>query len=207
MAKPYPAADLATERDGAPQSRNAQILDIARRLFGEKGYDRTSLRDIAEAAGVTKAALYYHFPDKDALYHKVVIESMQQLLDVVQAAVDAQAEPVAQLRAFFHASVDFYETHPYYFQAGSNSFQVQTGDKRLMAVALRDRYEEILRGCVRRAIDTDVMRAIDVPLLGRYLLSSFNQISRWHTPGGALTVRQVTDQYLDFALHGVLLAR
>mgnify|MGYP006302398759 FL=1 len=61
-----PVPDLA---DG----REAQLLGIARRLFARKGFDATSLRDIAEAAQITKAALYYYFPNKDALYELSLI--------------------------------------------------------------------------------------------------------------------------------------
>ena len=50
---------------GAPGSTRERILDIALELFTEQGYDKTSLRDIAERLGTTKAALYYHFERKE----------------------------------------------------------------------------------------------------------------------------------------------
>lgn len=53
----------ATDTTGAPSTRE-RILDIALELFTEHGYDKTSLRDIAERLGTTKAALYYHFKSK-----------------------------------------------------------------------------------------------------------------------------------------------
>ena len=71
----FPSPEIPLNDD-----RPAQLLAIARRLFARKGYDNTSLRDIAEEAKITKAALYYHYPNKDALYERVVIESMQGLL-------------------------------------------------------------------------------------------------------------------------------
>ncbi|WP_199721437.1 TetR/AcrR family transcriptional regulator [Cellulomonas rhizosphaerae] len=65
-----------------------QILGTAMRLFVEQGYDKTSLREIAEAVGVTKAALYYHFRTKDELVSSALAEYR-----------DAVAEIVAWLRA------------------------------------------------------------------------------------------------------------
>lgn len=64
------------------------ILATARRLFEEQGYDATSLRQIAEAVGMTKAAVYYHYPAKDHL-----------LLELIRPMVDALSELVSQLRA------------------------------------------------------------------------------------------------------------
>ncbi|HEX3898300.1 MAG TPA: helix-turn-helix domain-containing protein [Mycobacteriales bacterium] len=59
---PRPAA----KAPGEPDTRE-QILDVALELFVERGYDSTSLREIAERMGFSKAALYYHFPSKDAI--------------------------------------------------------------------------------------------------------------------------------------------
>jgi AcrR family transcriptional regulator len=69
-------------RDGS--STRATILRTAMRLFVEQGYDRTSLREIAEGVGVTKAALYYHFRTKD----DIVRAAMQDFTEQLDAVVD-----------------------------------------------------------------------------------------------------------------------
>jgi AcrR family transcriptional regulator len=68
-------------RDGSGTRR--QILDTAMRLFVDQGYDKTSLREIAEAVGVTKAALYYHFRTKDDLVRAALGEYYGAIGDVV----------------------------------------------------------------------------------------------------------------------------
>ncbi|KJK58349.1 TetR/AcrR family transcriptional regulator [Saccharothrix sp. ST-888] len=62
----------------------ARILDVALELFSEQGYEKTSLREIADRLGVTKAALYYHFKTKDDIVHGI-IESMAAPIDEVIA--------------------------------------------------------------------------------------------------------------------------
>ncbi|MGE7435682.1 MULTISPECIES: TetR/AcrR family transcriptional regulator [Kitasatospora] len=62
----------------------ARILDVALELFSEQGYEKTSLREIADRLGVTKAALYYHFKTKDDIVHGIV-ESMAAPIDEVIA--------------------------------------------------------------------------------------------------------------------------
>jgi AcrR family transcriptional regulator len=64
------------------------ILETAQRLFGEQGYDATSLRQIAEAVGMTKAAVYYHYPAKEHL-----------LLELTRPLLDAMSDMVARLRS------------------------------------------------------------------------------------------------------------
>lgn len=82
MAKTDPVVTLAA----VPDTRQA-ILDAAKRLFEERGYDATSLRAIAEAVGTTKAAVYYHFPAKE-----------QMLLELTRPMLDGLADLVARLR-------------------------------------------------------------------------------------------------------------
>ena len=57
--------------------RRAQLLDVALRVFGEKGFHDTSMNDIAEAAGVTKPVLYQHFGSKRALFRELLRELVE----------------------------------------------------------------------------------------------------------------------------------
>ncbi|MDR6536313.1 TetR/AcrR family transcriptional regulator [Variovorax soli] len=192
-------------KSGAPDTRENQLLAIARRLFARDGYERTSLRDIAEAADITKAALYYYFPNKEALYERVVLESMQSLVDDVSAAVAAESSPTARIRAFMQSSADVFDLARDRWIAGSRAFR--EGGRRgqhLAAIALRDRYESLLRQCIAEGIASGEVRAIDPAIAGRFLLSGLNQMTNWHRPDGRLGVTEVMQQFLDMALYGLL---
>ena len=73
-----PATDSSITRD--------RIIEQATRLFVTRGYHAMSMREIAEAVGVTKAALYYHFSDKEALFVAVLTASLDRLEAILQAA-------------------------------------------------------------------------------------------------------------------------
>lgn len=68
------------------QNARARIQDVALDLFIEEGYDKTSLREIAERLGVTKAALYYHFPTKEDIVSSMVEDRMVQLKEIIDWA-------------------------------------------------------------------------------------------------------------------------
>jgi AcrR family transcriptional regulator len=143
LAAPAPAAAVDLPADG----REAQLLAIARRLFAQKGYDATSLRDIAEEARITKAALYYYFPNKDTLYERIVIESMASLLAEVQAAVGRVRTPTERVRAFLRASAESMDQRRDQWMAGSNAFwQAGATGRRGLALQHRDDYERLLPG-------------------------------------------------------------
>jgi len=198
------STDIPTVPDLA-DGREAQLLGIARRLFALKGFDATSLRDIAEEAQITKAALYYYFPNKDALYERVVIESMDALLAEVQEAVSRAPTPMQKVRAFLHASATSMEERRDKWVAGSNAFwQAGATGRRGLALHQRDAYEQLLRGCIQDGIACGELRAVDPAMAGRLLLSGLNQMSRWHRAGGRLKATEVIDQYLDIVLLGLI---
>jgi len=80
------AEETPVSRPAAPKQRHAEIIEVALRLFNEQGYDKTSLREIADEIGVTKAALYYHFPSKEDIVRAALEEYTQALTELVDRA-------------------------------------------------------------------------------------------------------------------------
>lgn len=189
------------------ETRENQLLAIARTLFARHGYDRTSLRDIAEAANITKAALYYYFPNKDALFERVVLESLQALHDRVSAAVALAKGPTQRIRAFMEESALVLQDRGRdRWVAGSNAFwQGATSGQRLAALELRDSYEALLRQCIADAIAAGELRPVEPAMAGRFLLSALNYMPRWHKPEGKYTAVQVMQQFLDMLMYGLVL--
>ncbi len=73
--------------------RRGQLLDVGRELFGQKGYEATSIEEIAAHAEVSKPVVYEHFGGKDGLYADVVAREMQQLLDRFTSALTDPGRP------------------------------------------------------------------------------------------------------------------
>lgn len=198
----------ATPRARSPSgaARRDQIVRIAANLFGEKGYDGTSLRDIAEASGITKAALYYHFPDKERLYEDVVVTRLGALIDAVREAIARSDDPVEKIRLFMIASAQRAERDRSGWIASSNIFwSLVTTTHGKGIVELRDEFEHLLRDLIVEAIKQKRFRLVDPAILGRLLLSGLTQIPRWHKPSGRLSAQQVMEQYLSIVFNGILL--
>ncbi|ALG13141.1 TetR/AcrR family transcriptional regulator [Kibdelosporangium phytohabitans] len=75
---------------GTRSGTKAKIQDVALELFGEQGYDKTSLREIAERLGVTKAALYYHFKTKEEIITSLLQETGDKLQEVADWMSDKE---------------------------------------------------------------------------------------------------------------------
>lgn len=92
----------------AEAARTAQsVLDSATDLFASRGFADVSLADVAQAAGVTRGAVYHHYGNKQGLFRRVAAQLQRQIAEaVVEAAERAGAEPRDQLKAGSHAFLD-----------------------------------------------------------------------------------------------------
>ena len=90
------------------------VFDAAATLFSAKGFDGTSMDDIARRAGVNKAMIYYHFADKLTLYRSVVGEMLQHMTGTVTAIAAAEGPAPGKLDRFIDAFVRMTETRPWF---------------------------------------------------------------------------------------------
>jgi AcrR family transcriptional regulator len=104
-------ADRPTREQKRAQTR-ARILEVARRRFREQGFHRTSLDDVAEAAGYTKGAVYSNFAGKDELFLAIVEEHVTARLHAYAAAGEAAPTFEAATRAVAHALAGQGEREP-----------------------------------------------------------------------------------------------
>lgn len=91
------------------QQRREQLLDIGRALFAERGFEGTSIEEIAARAGVSKPVVYGHFGGKEGLYAVVVDREMQRLLTSITTALEEPAHPRVVLERAALALLDYIE--------------------------------------------------------------------------------------------------
>ncbi len=186
-------------------TRRDEIARVAQTLFARNGFDGTSIRDIADAAGLTKPALYYHFEDKEALYEHVLIERMTRLINSVEEDVTTSDDPVERIRLYLLTHATRMDLDRDNWLMSRQSFLSISDDARRARVTdLRDRFEHILRDLIQAAMDSGHLAGDASPaLVARMLLSSVNDIPRWLKPGGGLTASDVAKSYVDVALNGL----
>jgi AcrR family transcriptional regulator len=81
------------------EATRARLIEVAGELFGERGYDETPIEEVLERTGVSKGALYHHFPSKEALFEAVYRTGEQACLEEIAKAALKEPDPLAMLRA------------------------------------------------------------------------------------------------------------
>ena len=199
-----PAVRLPAEENGEATERELQILATAARLFADSGYAGTSMRDIAEACGISKSLLYHHFADKDEIFARIALGSTRELYHFVRARLPEDATASERIRAFMVATGEFFQRYRWAWIASTTAFwndpRQQRQKERMM---WRDRYEGLVRGLIQEAVDAGELRPLDVPLAGRMILSALNWMHRWYRPEKGMTAAQIADAYFDMMLNGL----
>ncbi|MFV0383122.1 TetR/AcrR family transcriptional regulator [Paracoccus sp. (in: a-proteobacteria)] len=197
-----PGADACHEDE--PSESVRRLLEIGARIFAEKGFAATSMRDIASAAGVSKALLYHHFVSKDDIYARISYYSTQHLNEFVEARIPADGTPPERLRAFMLAAASFFAEHRSAWIAASTAFWTDPDRHRMQQRILRrHQFEQRLRDLIREGIETGDFRDVDTANAGRLVLSGINWMHRWFDPDKPLSAEQIVDQYADIILGGL----
>jgi len=96
--------------------RRRQILDAAREIFFEKGFEKTTVDDIAQATELSKGAIYLYFPSKEEIYICLMTEGAAILYNMLKKAVDVDLPADTLLRRLGHSYYSFYRDYPNYFR-------------------------------------------------------------------------------------------
>jgi len=191
------------QRDAVPRSE--MILDEAAKLFAAKGYDGTSVQDIATAVGITKASLYHFFKDKSEIHSTVVTLSVVRLNDLVQEKLATCRTASDKVEGFARAHAQHIsENTALYFASALGYNELTNPEVKAQVQRMRDGYEATLRRIIREGIQTGEFRDLDVKVAARAVISCLNWMARWWRPDGPDSAEKTASDYVHLIIQGFL---
>lgn len=189
-------------RRGRPGHDRQAVLDAAVSLFIRKGYDATSIGDIAESLGVTKSAVYHHITTKEALLAEALDKALDELDATVDAASKATGPASDRLREAVRRSVEVLVAHQ---PAVTLLLRVHGNSATELAVLRRRRsIDTRLAGLVREAVDEGALRAdLDPDVVSRLLFGMVNSLVEWYRAGGQLSTETLAATVAALAFDGL----
>jgi TetR/AcrR family transcriptional regulator, cholesterol catabolism regulator len=173
------ARDGAADGDGA--GRRAQVLAAAAREFSAKGYEASSLRNIAAAAGVLAGSLYHHFRSKDDLFATVHAEGIRQLHEALDRSLAGLSDPWHRLEAACATHLDqLVNGNDIAVVTATSLFRTMRPSLQRRLNRQRDDYERRFRDLTAAL---PVRRGIDRSLLRLLVLGALNWTRVWYRPG------------------------
>jgi TetR/AcrR family transcriptional regulator, cholesterol catabolism regulator len=186
-------------------SRRDELLELAATMFAERGLRATTVRDIADAAGILSGSLYHHFASKEEMVDEVLRGFLDWLFDRYQHIVDTLPNPLERFKGLFMASFDAIEDRHAQVVIYQDEAKRLSSQPRFSYVEdLNRKQRQMWVDVLRQGIKEGYFRAdLDVDLVYRFIRDTTWVSVRWYQPGGPLTAEQVGRQYLSIVLGGI----
>jgi AcrR family transcriptional regulator len=178
-----------------------QILESASRLFYDRGYGATSIRDIAEAVGVSSSTMYHHFTSKQDVLHAVVSRFMTDFVDsTVPMLRDRSLSPTERIRRMVRLHIEISDDRRPELLVGNPIRYALDPAQKEQGIKLQTAYHDAVRDTVEDGCRTGEFSVRDVSITTMAVLDMLNGIREWFSPEGPLTRSEVVDRYVDIVM-------
>ncbi len=188
------------------ETRNSRldVISAAERLFAERGYHGTSMRDLGRELGLHGSSLYSHISSKEDLLVEVIDRGADLFDASATQAQSVGATGVDQLRALVAGHLDVVLEHVAAARTYLNEAHALDEAHRRRIIARRDNYEARFRAAIDLGIgDGSIRSEVDAKLASIFLLSILNSVERWYRSDGPLDRHQLAREVVGFTLTGI----
>lgn len=185
-----------------PERSTAQnIRDGAAKLFFERGYDATTLRQVASSAGLKVGSLYNHIDSKEHLLLQIMGGIIDDLLERVEKAVAAATgDSVDLLQAALAEHITFHAERAQEVFIGNAELRSLPADAREVVIKKRTEYELFLEKLVTAAGEDKLAEVIDAKIHVYSFVAQATHIAGWFKPGGRFSLEEIAQIYTRLAL-------
>ena len=193
------------QKSTAPRDK---VYEIAAEVFHRKGYDNTSMNDIAEAVGLTKAGLYHHVPSKERLLFTILDYGMDMAEAYVVDPLEAIADPVRRLKKMIELHLKLILEGRKLAVTGllhecqglSRPHQAKINRRKKQYVRrVTELVSEVMQESNGKAAEPADPKVAALALLGM-----LNWTYQWYKPSGSVKPDEVVREFQDLFIHGVL---
>lgn len=185
------------------ESRRDQIIKAATRIFSEKTYHGTTLKDIADAVGMLKGSLYYYITSKEKLLAGIILEAVHTLNEDLVRVENANLTPVERLRQIVREHVKF---NAIYREAGTlflTEKNVISSLEMGELIEIFGRRDKLIARTLNQAVEMGLYRPVDVRITSLAIVGLCNSVLFWIRPIGRLTYEDIADSFFELIDHGL----
>ncbi|GGW18843.1 TetR/AcrR family transcriptional regulator [Streptomyces capoamus] len=189
----------------AAAARRGELLNTAAEVFAEHGYNATTVRRIADHAGMLAGSLYYHFDSKESMLEEILRTFLDELWDGYDSVLAAGLAPRETLQALVTESfreIDRHRAAVAIYQKESRQLAAQ--DRFAFLAESQRRFEKAWLSTLERGVAERAFRAdLDVRLTYRFVRDTVWVAASWYRPGGKHSPEEIARQYLSMVLDGI----
>lgn len=193
------------QKTGGEQARQQELLRIAADLFAERGYVATTVRDIADEAGILSGSLYHHFDSKESMIDAILSGFIEETLSGYEAVIAEGKGPTETFKGLIQASLDGMVGNRSAILIYQNEARFLAAEPRFAYLGNAHRkFERIWTEVLKRGVKSGEFReGIDPKLVYRLVRDAVWTAPRWYRPGGSPKLEKIAEQYLAVLVDGV----
>ncbi len=197
MSKSLQLQLIDSEKITDPLSSKGKLLVAAAKLFRQKGYEKTTVRDLAAALGIQSGSLFYHYKSKEAILKAVMQDTIVYTTEKLIQALQPFTKPRERLLALITAELDSINGDTEEAMAVLVfEWQALSPESQAELLTLRQNYENLWLQTLQQAKDDGIITT-EPALTRRLLVGSLSWSRHWYDPQGDMTISQLAEQVVN----------
>jgi len=182
------------------------ILSTSARIFAEKSYHSTSMRDISRATGASLAGLYHYCKSKEELLFLIQDHCFGRVLEHLEERIKGIDDPIEKLRIFIDNHLCFFAANMAEMKVLSHEAESLEGDLHKHISTKKERYAKLARGLLREIQEQQPAAQRVDPTVATYaLFGMINWIYNWYDPAGKIKVSHLVDNVTRLFMNGFIM--
>lgn len=186
------------------EKRRREIVDIAAKVFAERGFHATTVDHLVAATGLQRGGLYHYMESKEDLLIRIHERFIEPLLAEAAKVADANDPPAVSLRKLGHLLMRDIAGYLPQVTVFLHEWRIIEKDKRWRSIRRsRKQFEDVIAGVLQRGVDEGAFAVKDVRLTTLGFLGLFNYSYQWLKPGGRAGADEIADLFCDIFIDGI----
>jgi len=197
-------ADTAVrcQRTARHDAKQTAVLSASSALFASKGYERATIRDVAQATGMSLAGLYYYFKGKEELLFLIQFRVFQSLCEKLREIIKKETDPQACLHDMIKMHFDYFIRHMNDLKVCSREIESLDGGFYQKVADKRKEYFDLTQSIFEKISNASGGSSADSRLAALYLFGTLNWIYQWYRPGRYPDAGEMASQLSGIYLNG-----
>lgn len=193
-----------TSRAGTSRKRHAEVVEAAAHVFNAKGYEATTIQDIADELGILKGSVYYYISSKEDILYEVLEDVHRLGLETATKAVEIEGDPIEKISSFVSSLSRFNAENRMRIGILLRELRSLSARRRREIVRERDRYDDILRELMIEGQKQGLVApSIDPKITTLAVMGMINNIYQWYKPSGGMKAEKIGELYAELVVRAI----
>ncbi|WP_373893525.1 TetR/AcrR family transcriptional regulator [Virgibacillus sp. CBA3643] len=188
-------------RERKTAKKKEDILRMAVSVLSEKGYDGTTMEEIASKLLMTKGSVYYYFKDKQDLLYQSHVMLLERSIENVEGVQDPGLPVTEKLRRAMIVHIEYILMERSGFEMMIKPEQYFLDPQIETIFQLRDEYGKCFDQLILEGIEADAFGSVDVKIVRNIILGAMNWVTQWYSEDGKKDKKEIAEDIADYLLH------